>query len=99
MNNFVKISSNEDDIMYSKIESELENHQKINDAIDFLKRKDCINDKIYNMGLYISFGQNIHNANIDSAYKFENLKTFKAIHDLLEKNDKLRLSGLEAFNY
>ena len=41
------------------------------------------------MGIYISFGQNIHNANISSAVKFDNLKTFKAIHELLEKNDKL----------
>ena len=48
-----------------------------------------ISDKTYAMGIYISFGQNIHNANIDSAVKFDNLKTFKAIHELLEKNDKL----------
>jgi dsRNA-specific ribonuclease len=48
-----------------------------------------ISDKTYAMGIYISFGQNIHNANISSAVKFDNLKTFKAIHELLEKNDKL----------
>ena len=48
-----------------------------------------ISDKTYTMGIYISFGQNIHNANISSAVKFDNLKTFKAIHELLEKNDKL----------
>jgi hypothetical protein len=47
MNKFVKLSSNEDDIKYCKIESELSYHEKLNDAIDFLKRKDCINDKIY----------------------------------------------------
>ena len=48
-----------------------------------------ISDKTYAMGIYISFGQNIHNANIDTAIKFDKLKTFKAIHELLEKNDKL----------
>tara|TARA_Y100000816_G_scaffold269177_1_gene231919 strand:- start:11 stop:1111 length:1101 start_codon:yes stop_codon:yes gene_type:complete len=43
-----------------------------------------ISDKIYSMGVYICFGQNIHNANIKDAYDFNKLKTFKAIHDKLE---------------
>ena len=41
------------------------------------------------MGLFISFGQNIHNANIEKAINYDYLKSFKSIHDLLEKNDKL----------
>ncbi len=48
-----------------------------------------IENKTYIMGLYISFGQNIHNANINDAIEFKNLKTFQAIHELLENNPKL----------
>jgi len=47
------------------------------------------NDKLYEMGLYICFGQNIHNANISNALNFEQLGSFKAIHELLEKQNKL----------
>ena len=47
------------------------------------------NDKLYVMGLYICFGQNIHNAKISNAVNFDKLGSFKAIHDLLEKQDKL----------
>lgn len=46
-------------------------------------------DKIYSMGVYICFGQNIHNADIDKAISFEALKTFKAVHEQLEHNPKL----------
>ena len=48
-----------------------------------------LNDKIYIMGVYICFGQNIHNANIKDAYDFNKLKSFKAIHDKLETNSNL----------
>ena len=41
------------------------------------------------MGVYISFGQNIHNANIDDCIKFESLKSFKSIHSEVEKNEKV----------
>ena len=47
------------------------------------------NDKLYVMGLYICFGQNIHNARINNAVNFDKLGSFKAIHELLEKQDKL----------
>jgi dsRNA-specific ribonuclease len=47
------------------------------------------NDKLYVMGLYICFGQNIHNAKISNAVNFDKLGSFKAIHELLEKQDKL----------
>lgn len=61
---------------------------------DYVELQDKNNDteienKTYIMGLYISFGQNIHNANIDDAIEFKNLKTFKEIHNLLEHNSKL----------
>ena len=48
-----------------------------------------LNDKIYIMGVYICFGQNIHNANIKHAYDFNKLKSFKAIHEKLETNPNL----------
>ena len=47
------------------------------------------NDKYYVMGLYICFGQNIHNAKICDAITFDSLGSFNSIHDLLEKQDKL----------
>ena len=50
---------------------------------------DADNDKIYIMGVYISFGQNIHNADINKAVSFESLGSFKKIHTLLENNEKL----------
>lgn len=48
-----------------------------------------LNDKIYSMGVYICFGQNIHNANIKHAYDFNKLKSFKAIHEKLDTNPNL----------
>ena len=59
---------------------------------DYVELQDkCENeiDKIYIMGLYISFGQNIHNANINKALMFKDLKSFKEIHNQLENNPKL----------
>ena len=48
-----------------------------------------INDKMYSMGVYICFGQNIHNANIKDAIDFNKLRSFKAIHEKLETNPNL----------
>ena len=53
------------------------------------KENDPETDKIYSMGLYICFGQNIHNANISDAVKFTDIKSFKTIHTMLETNPKL----------
>ena len=47
------------------------------------------NDRYYVMGVYICFGQNIHNAKICDAITFDTLGSFKSIHQLLEKQDKL----------
>ena len=59
---------------------------------DYLELQDKFeneSDKIYVMGLYISFGQNIHNAHINNAVMFKDLKSFKEIHNKLETNPKL----------
>ncbi len=48
-----------------------------------------VSEKTYTMGLYISFGQNIHNSDINKAKDFESMKTFKSIHDNLETDPKL----------
>ena len=53
------------------------------------KENDPETEKIYSMGLYICFGQNIHNANISDAVKFTDIKSFKTIHTMLETNPKL----------
>tara|TARA_B100000965_G_C19538080_1_gene734315 strand:- start:172 stop:1260 length:1089 start_codon:yes stop_codon:yes gene_type:complete len=53
------------------------------------KENDPETEKIYSMGLYICFGQNIHNANITDAVKFTDIKSFKTIHTMLETNPKL----------
>ena len=47
------------------------------------------NDKMYIMGVYICFGQNIHNANIKDAIDLNKLRSFKAIHEKLETNPNL----------
>ena len=54
---------------------------KLDDADD--------NDRLYVMGVYICFGQNIHNAKICQAITFDSLGSFSKIHSLLEKQDKL----------
>ena len=41
-------------------------------------------ENIYIMGVFICFGQNIHNANIDNAIDFTTIKSFVEIHKLLE---------------
>ena len=48
-------------------------------------------DKQYVMGVYICFGQNIHNADINKAIDFNTLKNFKDIHNRIEmaKDNKL----------
>ena len=48
-----------------------------------------ISEKTYTMGLYISFGQNIHNSDISKAVNFDTMKTFKTIHEKLENEPKL----------
>ena len=59
------------------------------DYVELQNKGDSELDKTYIMGLYISFGQNIHNANISTAISFEELKSFKEIHNYLETNPKL----------
>ena len=59
------------------------------DYVELQENNDDLTDKIYCMGVYISFGQNIHNANIDDCIKFESLKSLKSIHSEVEKNEKV----------
>ena len=47
------------------------------------------NDRLYVMGVYICFGQNIHNAKISDAITFDSLGSFKSIHELLETQNTL----------
>ena len=53
------------------------------------KDKDIECEKFYNMGVYICFGQNIHNANINTAINLTDYNSFKLLHNELEKNHKL----------
>ena len=46
------------------------------------------NDKNYVMGVYICFGQNIHNTDTNNCIYFDKLKKFTEIHNLLENNSK-----------
>jgi hypothetical protein len=41
------------------------------------------------MGVFISFGEHIHNVNIDNAINLNTMESFKCIHDRLQKSDKL----------
>ena len=82
---------NNDDNFKNKLQVIIQKEFKI--TPDYVEIKsnytDENTDKIYTMGVFISFGQNIHNANIDSAIDFNQIKTFKAIHSKLETNEKL----------
>ena len=86
---WTKLIANDDNYK-NKLQVIIQKEFKITpDYVELQDKTDNDTDKIYIMGLYISFGQNIHNANIDDAVEFKNLKTFKEIHNLLEQNSKL----------
>ena len=84
---------NNDDNYKNKLQVIIQKEFKITpDYVELKTPKmddDDDNDKLYVMGLYICFGQNIHNANISNALNYEQLGSFKAIHELLEKQGKL----------
>jgi dsRNA-specific ribonuclease len=84
---------NNDDNYKNKLQVIIQKEFKITpDYVELKTPKlddDDDNDKLYVMGLYICFGQHIHNAKISSAVNFDKLGSFKAIHELLEKQDKL----------
>ena len=84
---------NNDDNYKNKLQVIIQKEFKITpDYVELRTPKiddDDDNDKLYVMGLYICFGQNIHNARISNAVNFDKLGSFKAIHELLEKQDKL----------
>jgi dsRNA-specific ribonuclease len=69
------------------------------DYIEIEKNKDYeLSDKIYTMGVFICFGQNIHNANINECISFDTLNSFQKIHNLLLTNDKLLIFLSKASN-
>ena len=80
-----------DDNFKNKLQVIIQKEFKLTpDYLEINKDTNCdINDKIYNMGLYISFGQNIHNASIEQAINFNTIKSFEKIHSMLEVNPKL----------
>ena len=82
---------NNDDNFKNKLQVIIQKEFKITpDYVEIKNNQiDDTIDKIYTMGVYISFGQNIHNANINTAVDFNNLQTFKAIHEILQTNEKL----------
>ena len=84
---------NNDDNYKNKLQVIIQKEFKITpDYVELKTPKmddDDDNDKLYVMGLYICFGQNIHNAKISEASTFDSLGSFKSIHDCLEKQDKL----------
>jgi dsRNA-specific ribonuclease len=84
---------NNDDNYKNKLQVIIQKEFKITpDYVELKTPKlddDDDNDKLYVMGLYICFGQNIHNAKISNAVNFDKLGSFKTIHELLEKQDKL----------
>jgi dsRNA-specific ribonuclease len=84
---------NNDDNYKNKLQVIIQKEFKITpDYVELKTHKiddDDDNDKLYVMGLYICFGQNIHNARISNAVNFDKLGSFQAIHELLEKQDKL----------
>ena len=82
---------NNDDNFKNKLQVIIQKEFKITPDYVEIKTNDTDEntEKIYTMGVYISFGQIIHNANINNAIDFNEIKTFKAIHNKLETNDKL----------
>ena len=69
------------------------------DYIEIENTKDYeLSDKIYTMGVFICFGQNIHNVNINECICFDTLNSFQKIHNLLLTNDKLLIFLSKASN-
>ena len=85
---------NNDDNYKNKLQVIIQKEFKITpDYIELKNNKELLDDeetdKNYSMGVYICIGQNIHTCNIKDAINFIEFKTFKNIHDYLEKNNKV----------
>lgn len=78
-----------DDNYKNQLQVIIQKHFKLTPEYVELHNNNDIDNKTYIMGLYICFGQNIHKADIKKAVLFDNLKTFKEIHTLVEQNPKL----------
>ena len=88
---WTKLISNDDNYK-NKLQVIIQKEFKLTPDYVEIKTQDeniDISEKTYIMGLYISFGQNIHNSNIFKAVNFDTMKTFKSIHERLENEPKL----------
>ena len=88
---WTKLISNDDNYK-NKLQVIIQKEFKLTPDYVEIKTQDDnidISEKTYTMGLYISFGQNIHNSDISKAVNFDSMKTFKIIHERLENEPKL----------
>ena len=88
---WTKLISNDDNYK-NKLQVIIQKEFKLTPDYVEIKTQDeniDISEKTYTMGLYISFGQNIHNSDINKAINFDSMKTFKNIHEKLENDPKL----------
>jgi dsRNA-specific ribonuclease len=88
---WTKLISNDDNYK-NKLQVIIQKEFKLTPDYVEIKTQDeniDISEKTYTMGLYISFGQNIHNSDISKAVNFDTMKTFKTIHEKLENDPKL----------
>jgi dsRNA-specific ribonuclease len=88
---WTKLISNDDNYK-NKLQVIIQKEFKLTPDYVEIKTQDeniDISEKTYTMGLYISFGQNIHNSDIYKAINFDTMKTFKTIHERLENEPKL----------
>ena len=88
---WTKLISNDDNYK-NKLQVIIQKEFKLTPDYVEIKTQDeniDISEKTYTMGLYISFGQNIHNSDISKAVNFDTMKTFKTIHEKLENEPKL----------
>jgi dsRNA-specific ribonuclease len=88
---WTKLISNDDNYK-NKLQVIIQKEFKLTPDYVEIKTQDeniDISEKTYTMGLYISFGQNIHNSDISKAVNFDTMKTFKTIHEKIENDPKL----------
>ena len=97
--NWIDLIKNDDNYK-NKLQVIIQKEFKLTpEYIEIDKNKEYeFSDKIYTMGLYICFGQNIHNVNIEECIHFDTLNSFQKIHDLLLTNSKLLIFLSKASN-
>lgn len=63
--------------------------KKTPDYVELNIETNVENEKYYEMGVFLSFGKNIHNMNLNNYINFEDIKTFEDLHKLLLNNNNL----------